>query len=228
MGPDGRIYWGIGDIGLNVVDKTGKRWEYPNQGAILRCNPDGSDFEVYAAGLRNTHEFVFDDYGNIISEDNDGDHPGEMERLVYITHGSDAGWRTNWQFGKYTDPDNNLYKVWMDEELFKPRQATTPAYIVPPIKNYHAGPTGMIYNPGTAISQKYRNHFFIVSFRGAATNSPLYAFQLKPEGAGFAFDGDEVIMQGGVLPTGIEVGPDGALYIGDWIDGWGTHSSFPV
>ncbi|MFK7926084.1 MAG: HEAT repeat domain-containing protein [Bacteroidia bacterium] len=224
MGPDGRIYWGIGDIGFNVVDKKGKRWAYPNQGAILRCNPDGSDFEVYAAGLRNTHEFVFDDYGNIISEDNDGDHPGEMERLVYITHGSDAGWRTNWQFGKYTDPDNNNYKVWMDEELFKPRQENTPAYIVPPIKNYHSGPTGMIYNPGTAISEKYLNHFFIVSFRGSPSNSPLYAFQLKPEGAGFAFDGDEVMMQGGVLPTGIEVGPDGALYIADWIDGWGTKN----
>lgn len=100
MGPDGRIWWGIGDIGMNVVDKEGKRWKYPNQGVIVRAEPDGSNFEVYSRGLRNTHEFVFDQYGNLISEDNDGDHRGERERLVYLINGSDTGWRTNWQFGK--------------------------------------------------------------------------------------------------------------------------------
>src|SRR3546814_9111495 len=99
-GPDGRIYWGIGDIGFNGVGPDGRKWEYPNQGVIVRANPDGSDFEVFAAGLRNTHEFVFDELGNLISVDNDGDHPGEKERLVYIVNGHDAGWRTNWQFGK--------------------------------------------------------------------------------------------------------------------------------
>ena len=88
---------GIGDIGMNVVDQDGKRWKYPNQGVIVRCEPDGSNFEVFAAGLRNTHEFVFDKFGNLISEDNDGDHAGERERLVYITNGSDGGWRANWQ-----------------------------------------------------------------------------------------------------------------------------------
>lgn len=71
---------------------------------ILRSNPDGSDFEVYAQGLRNTHEFVFDNYGNLISSDNDGDHRGESERLVHVVEGADAGWRSNWQYGKYTDP----------------------------------------------------------------------------------------------------------------------------
>ena len=35
IGPDGRIYWSIGDIGVNVVDANGKRWAYPNQGANL-------------------------------------------------------------------------------------------------------------------------------------------------------------------------------------------------
>ena len=89
---------------------------------MVRSNPDGTDFEVFASGIRNTHEFVFDEYGNIISSDNDGDHPGESERLVYIVDGSDQGWRANWQYGKYVDPKNNLkYKVWMDEELYKPR-----------------------------------------------------------------------------------------------------------
>ena len=107
MGPDGRIYWQIGDIGFNGESADGKKWEYPNSGVIARANPDGTDFEIFAAGLRNTHEFAFDAYGNLISEDNDGDHAGEKERLVYIVNGSDAGWRSNWQYGKYNDPLNN-------------------------------------------------------------------------------------------------------------------------
>lgn len=221
VGPDGKIYWSIGDIGMNVVDQTGKRWAYPNQGVIVRANPDGSDFEVFAAGLRNTHEFVFDAYGNLISVDNDGDHPGEKERLVYVVEGSDSGWRTNWQFGKYTDPDNNLYKVWMDEKLYKPRFEGQAAYITPCIMNYHSGPTGMLYNPGTALGEQWKDKFFVVEFTGTPARSFVHAFQLKPKGATFEFDGEEKIL-GGVLPTGIEFGPDGAMYIADWIDGWGV------
>ncbi|RYF66226.1 MAG: heme-binding protein, partial [Cytophagaceae bacterium] len=120
-GPDGKIYWNIGDIGANITTAEGVNNKRSNEGIIARSNPDGTHFEIFAGGLRNTHEFVFDEYGNLISSDNDGDHPGESERLVHVVDGSDAGWRSNWQYGKYTDPKNNLYKVWMDEKLFKPR-----------------------------------------------------------------------------------------------------------
>ncbi len=221
VGPQGRIWWGIGDIGMNVVDKSGKRWKYPNQGVIVRCEPDGSNFEVFAAGLRNTHEFVFDQYGNLISEDNDGDHAGERERLVYITNGSDGGWRINWQFGKYTDPDNNGYKVWMDEKMNIPRWEGQAAYITPPIVNYVNGPTGMVYNPGTALGDQWKNHFFIAEFRGSPANSPIHAFTLRPDGASFALDQTKEVVKG-VLPTGLDFGTDGALYFSDWIDGWGV------
>lgn len=221
VGPDGKVYWGIGDIGANVVDKQGKRWKYPNQGVICRSNPDGSDFEVFAAGVRNTHEFVFDDYGNLIAADNDGDHPGEMERLLYVVNGSDSGWRINWQFGKYTDPDNNTYKVWMDEEMFKPRHEGQAAYFLPPLRNYHSGPSGMKYNPGTALNEDWKNKFFLVEFVGSPSNSKLWSFELAPKGAGFDFVEEEKIVSG-ILPVGIDFGPDGALYMTDWIDGWGT------
>ncbi|QEC51346.1 putative heme-binding domain-containing protein [Anseongella ginsenosidimutans] len=222
-GPDGRIYWGIGDIGFNGVGPDGKKWKYPNQGVIVRANPDGSDFEVFAAGLRNTHEFVFDEYGNLISVDNDGDHPGEKERLVYIVNGSDAGWRINWQFGKYRDPDNNTYKVWMDEQMFKPRFEGQAAYIVPPISNYISGPAGMVYNPGTALGPEWKNTFFISEFVGNPARSAIHSFRLKPSGAGFELAGTQTVMKG-ILATGIDFGPDGALYIGDWIDGWNTKN----
>jgi hypothetical protein len=120
-GPDGKIYWQIGDIGANITTVDGRKLANPNSGVLVRSNPDGTDFEIVAYGIRNTHEFVFDHYGNIISSDNDGDHPGESERLVHIVEGADIGWRSNWQYGKYTDPKNNLYKVWMDEKLYVPR-----------------------------------------------------------------------------------------------------------
>ncbi|MEZ4827521.1 MAG: HEAT repeat domain-containing protein [Bacteroidia bacterium] len=221
VGPDGKIWWGIGDIGSYVTDQQGKVWDYANQGAIFRCNTDGSDFEVFAAGLRNTHEFTFDEYGNLITVDNDGDHPGESERLVYLINGSDSGWRINWQFGKYSDPDNNTYKVWMDEKLYVPRWEGQAAHILPPIRNYHNGPTGMKFNPGTALSEKYKNQFFFAEFTGTPARSNVWAFSLKPKGAGFEFEGEEKVL-GSILATGLDFGPDGALYVADWMDGWAT------
>jgi len=223
VGPDGRIWWGVGDIGMNVVDKTGKHWKYPNRGVVVRSEKDGTGFEVFCMGVRNTHEFVFDKYGNLISEDNDGDHRGERERLVYLINGSDTGWRINWQFGKYDDPTNNNYKVWMDEKMHIPRWEGQAAYFLPPITNYVNGPTGMVYNPGTALSPEYYDHFFIAEFRGSPSNSPIHAFTLKPDGAGFALDQTKEIVNG-LLPTGLDFAPDGALYFGDWINGWNTNN----
>src|SRR5690606_6786414 len=109
----------------------------------------------------NTHEFTFDQYGNLITVDNDGDFDGEYERILYVIDGSDTGWRINWQLGKYRDPKNNNYRVWMDENYYTPRFDEQSAHILPPIAPYHAGPTGMVYNPGTALSERWQNHFFV-------------------------------------------------------------------
>ena len=223
QGPDGRIYWNIGDIGASITTTDGRKVENPNSGFIARSNPDGSDFEIFATGLRNTHEFAFDEYGNLISSDNDGDHPGESERLVHVVEGSDAGWRSNWQYGKYTDPKNNKYHVWMDEKLSVPRWEGQAAYIMPPIMNYHNGPTGMVYNPGTALGSEWKNKFFLVEFVGTPTRSHIWSFGLKPKGASFELNGEKDILSG-VLPTGIQFGPDGALYVADWINGWNTKN----
>jgi len=221
VGPEGKLYWQIGDIGFNGVSLDGKKHDYANSGVIVRANPDGSDFEVFAYGNRNMHEFVFDDYGNLISVDNDGDHPGENERLVYVVEGSDTGWRINWQFGKYRDPENNTYKVWMDERMYKPRFEGQAAYILPCIANYVNGPTGMLYNPGTALGPAWKNTFFVGEFVGNPARSGIHAFKLKPKGATFELGETQKVL-GNVLATGIDFGPDGAMYLADWVDGWGT------
>lgn len=220
MGPDGKMYYSMGDIGTVVTDATGKTWNYQNQGVIVRSEPDGRNFEVFAHGLRNIHEFSFDKYGNFISVDNDGDHVGEYERVVHLIEGSDSGWRINWQLGKYIDPKNNTYKPWMDENYYTPRFKDQAAHILPPVAPYHAGPTGMTYNPGTAFNDKWKDHFFVVEFVGSAARAGINAFTLKPKGASFELDTDQNMFRG-VLATGLDFGPDGALYMSDWIEGWG-------
>jgi quinoprotein glucose dehydrogenase len=209
MGPDGKLYWSIGDKGINTRSKDGRRFYFPNQGGVMRCNPDGSDFEVFAHGLRNVQEFAFDAYGNWFGVDNDSDQKGESERFVHIVEGMDAGWRCNYQYR------GDGYNPWMAEGLWKPWFQGQPAYIVPPISNYVDGPAGFVFNPGTALNPQYKDYFFVNS----TLNGAQYAFQVEQAGASFRMINSHQI-GAGIPLIGMTVGPDGALYSVDWGGGY--------
>jgi len=209
VGPDGRIYWSIGDKGLNVTSKEGVKYKYPHEGAMMRCEPDGSNFEVYVRGLRNLQEPRFDAYGNWFGVDNDGDSAGEMERLVYLVQHMDAGWRINWQYFK------GDYNFWTGEGMYKPYFDGQPGHIVPTLKSYVNGPSGFAWNPGTALSPEYRDYFFITQFSSGYQN----AFQVKAKGASFEMINDHIIGNG-VPIVGLNWGPDGGLYGTDWGGGY--------
>jgi len=208
-GPDGRLYWSIGDKGTNVLSKEGKRWFFPHEGAILRCFPDGSGFEVFAHGLRNLQEFAFDNFGNIFGVDNDADFGGEKERFVYVTEGSDSGWR---MFHQHRGKD---YNPWMDEHMAVPFRDGQLAYFTSPLETSLDGPAGFAFNPGTALNARYKDAFFVTQFPAGKIN----AFKVLPDGAGFRTT-DTHVVTSGPATVGCNFGPDGALYFTDWKGGY--------
>ncbi len=209
LGPDGKLYWSIGDKGVNVTDKDGKNHYAPHEGAVLRCNPDGSGFEIFARGLRNPQEIAFDKYGNLFSVDNDADFKGERERFLHITEGSDTGWRCYYQYR------GSAYNPWMAESIWEPSGKHQPAYITPTSGNYSDGPSGFAYNPGTALNAKYADAFFVTEF----PKGNLLSFTVKPKGASFEIDQSHIVLSG-PMNVGINFGPDGALYSADWAGGY--------
>lgn len=222
LGPDGRIYWSIGDKGVNVTDKEGKKWFYPNEGAVMRVELDGSGFEVFAHGLRNVQEIAFDDLGNMFGVDNDADMPGEKERFVYITELSDSGWRCAHQYMK-------AESRWMREAIWQTPVAAAPGaaaapdsvlssiplFVTPPLANYSNGPAGFVHEPGTALGPRLHGHFILDQF----PSGKMEAFTITPKGSAFEMSRARLI-NSGVMGIGLSFGPDGALYVADWVGGY--------
>lgn len=209
LGPDGRIWWTIGDKGLDVTTKDGRRLAFPHEGAVLRCEPDGSGFEVFAHGLRNVQEIAFDDNGDVFGVDNDGDAPRERERAVFILEGSDSGWRNQHQYQKSSSR-------WIRENVWMPQgQPDQPLFVTPPLANYSDGPAGMIREPGHALDGDLRGHFLLNQF----PKGRMEAFRMVPHRDAFRMEGVRTVSSG-IMGIGLSWGPDGRAYFADWDGGY--------
>jgi quinoprotein glucose dehydrogenase len=213
FGPDGRLYYSIGDRGAYVKNKEGKLIENRETGVVYRCDPDGANLEIFATGLRNPQELAFDQFGNLWTGDNNSDG-GDPARWVYVVEGGDSGWRVGWQF--INSP--NSRGPWLAERLCYPQFEGQAAYLVPPIANIANGPSGLAYYPGTGLNARFKDRFFLCDFRGG-TGSGIHSFGVKPRGAGFELiDRSDFIWD--VLVTDGDFGYDGCFYLTDWVNGW--------
>lgn len=219
FGPDGKLYFSIGDRGFNVPT-GGQRLVCLDTGAVLRCESDGSNLEVFATGLRNPQGLAFDHFGNLFTGDNNSDS-GDKARWVHVVEGGDSGWRIGYQYLK----EPVARGPWNAERLWYPRWDGQAAYILPPLINIADGPSGVACDPGASLmADRYRDRFFLCDFRGASGQSGIRSIAMEPDGASFrVVDTDKFIW--GVEATDVEFGPDGKLYLTDWIEGAGATAT---
>lgn len=213
-GPDGRIYFSVGDRGLNVTTPEGAQLFNPDSGAVIRCEPDGSNLELVATGLRNPQELAFDAYGRLFTCDNNSDS-GDRARWVHVVEGGDSGWRMYYQYP--TSFGNR--GPWNAEQIWHLAHPEQPGYVVPPCAHITDGPSGLCAYPGTGLADRYQDHFFLCDFRGASGQSGVWSLSVKPKGATFEPD-DLHQFVWSILATDCDFGPDGAFYISDWVEGW--------
>lgn len=208
-GPDGKLYFSVGDRGFHITTKEGATLSGPRVGAVFRCRPDGSQLEVVYRGLRNPQEIAFDQYGRLFAADNNCDK-GDHSRLVYILDGGDSGWNMSYQ--SIADP--YLTGPWHAERLWHLPHATQPAWIVPPAGRLGAGPSGFTYYPGTGLSKTFDDHFFLCNYTG---NGGIETFAVKSKGAGFELVDQQDFLKP-IFATDAEFGYDGKLYVSDFVN----------
>ena len=228
-GPDGRLYWSIGDRGFNVLSKEGVRFKAPSRGAIFRCEPDGSKMEVFFHGLRNPQEIAFDEFGNLMTFDNTGDF-GDIARVVYAMEGGDAGWYKEHQAAhqyKWAFPDNDVMTSksrWTEENMFRPDMDDQPQWTLPPVMNFQNGPSGIVYAAGESMPDSIKGSFLVCNYRGGADQSGILSFKFIVDGAGFKMrDKDPMTVLTGIGSSDIDFGYDGSMYLLDFGGGWSAN-----
>lgn len=158
LGPDGRIYFTIGDRGYRL-EHDGRVDHDPGSGAVFRCEPDGRSLEVFARSLRNPQELAFDDLGNLFTVDNNSDG-GDKARVVHLVPGGEAGWNMSFQYLDDRGP-------WSREKIWHTACDGQPAWTLPPLAHVGAGPSGMAAYPGTGLTSHFNGRFLLADFHGA-------------------------------------------------------------
>jgi glucose/arabinose dehydrogenase len=212
FGPDGKLYVPVGAPCNACVPPS------PEYAAIHRMNPDGSDLELYASGVRNTVGFDWDPLtGDLWFTDNGRDWLGENlppDELNFAP-GKGMNFGFPYCYGENV-PDPNLNSGGSCAG-YTPAAQSLPA---------HVASLGMRFYTGSMFPDEYRDQIFIaehgswnrivptgyrVSLVRRENNTPV-SYEIFAEGW----------LQNGIpwgRPVDVLVMPDGALLVSDDLSG---------
>ena len=198
-------------------------------GFTVRMNPDGTGAEIIGYNYRNSYEQSVTSLGDVFQNDND-DPPA---------------CRVSWvmEYANFGFSSNDGQRTWQADR--RPGQSVPVAEwrqddpgIMPAGDVYGGGsPTGNVFYENGGLGPVLGRHV-LRRGRGAERGVRL---QAGPQGAGFALDrkvfltsnakqqyagsdfvGGNATAKGAIetlfRPSDVAVGPDGALYVSDWID----------
>lgn len=214
LGPDGLLYVLSGNFAQIATsidprspyvstyegDLVQPRYEDPNGhavgvpapgGSFIRTDTNASFVEMVAGGFRNPYDFTFNGDGELFTYDADmewdiGSPWYRPTRVVHVTPGGEYGWRSGW--------------------------AKWPAYYLdslPPTADMGPGsPTGIVWYNHTAYPARLRNTLFVADW----ALGQIHAIKLERNGASYKATASTFLKGRPLNVTGLDVGPDGALY----------------
>jgi putative heme-binding domain-containing protein len=161
-------------------------------GWVVRLDPEGRGFDLFAVGLRNPYDLAFNAEGELFTFDADmewdlGTPWYRPTRVNHVTSGAEFGWRT----GSAKWPD-----YYADSQ---------PAVL----DIGESSPTGLAFGYGARFPARYQRALFM----GDWSYGKIFALHLTPAGSSYTAS-NEVFLAGSPLPiTDLVIRPqDGALY----------------
>lgn len=230
FGPDGKLYWNVGNTGRVVKDAEGNvvvdihgREIIDNGkpfygGMPFRCDLDGSNMEVLAHNFRNNWETTVDSFGTLWQSDNDDDGNRGVRINFVMEHGNygyldertGAGWREK--------------RIGMEQEIPLQHWHLNDPGVVPNLLQTGAGsPTGICVYEGRLLPERFWDEVIHCD----AGPNVVRAYPVEKEGAGYT--ADILPIMTGVSdkwfrPADVCVAPDGSIFVTDWYDpGVGGH-----
>ena len=204
--PDGWLYVPVG-APCNVCE-PGER-----HGLIARIRPDGSGYEAYARGVRNSVGFDFDPVtGELWFTDNGRDSMGDDLPSDELNHAPRAGMHFGFPYCHQGDTPDPGYAGRPCSEFTPPAAKLGP----------HVASLGMRFYTGTQFPPEYRNNIFIAE-HGSWDRASKIGYRVKRvivEGGKAVRQ--EVFAEGWLQgqsawgrPADIEVMADGSLLVAD-------------
>ncbi len=213
FGPDGKLYVPVG-APCNVCLNDEKIF-----GTITRMNPDGSDFEIYASGIRNTVGFDWNPETNILwFTDNGRDMLGDNIPPDELNRAPKKGMNFGFPFMFGKDIRDPQFGEGKDLSKYtKPVQELGP----------HVASLGMRFYTGDMFPDEYKNQIFIAE-HGSWNRSKKIGYRVsivkldknqnpvsyEPFAEGW-LHGESVSGR----PVDVQVMPDGSMLVSDDYNG---------